>query len=36
VIHLLLGDEVLEQFKGRCIQPLEVVEEQRQWVLRPG
>ena len=27
---------MLEEFKGRCIQPLQIVEEQCQRALRPG
>ena len=35
VPHIRLGDQALEQFEGRRVQPLQVVEEQREWVLRP-
>jgi len=34
--HLWLGDQVRDQFKSRCIQPLKVVEEQDERVLGLG
>src|SRR6516164_7484932 len=36
VPHLRLGDQALEQLKGRRVKPLQIVKEQRQRVLRPG
>ena len=36
VSHLVVGDQMPEEVKGGGVQPLEVVEEQRERVLRPG
>ena len=36
VPHLRIGHQVLQQFQRRRIQPLQIVEEQRERVLRPG
>ena len=36
VPHLRLRDQMLEQFERRRVQPLQIVEEQRQRMLRPG
>jgi hypothetical protein len=35
VPHIRLGQEVLEDVERRCVEPLQIVEEQGQWVLRP-
>src|SRR5215475_8988921 len=35
VLHIRLVQQVLEQIERRCVEPLQVVEEQRQRVLRP-
>ena len=35
VPHLRVRDQVLEEVERRCIQPLQIVKEQRQRVLRP-
>ena len=35
VAHLRMRDQMLEQIEGRRIQPLQIVEEQRQRMLRP-
>src|SRR5262249_18217863 len=36
VTHLRVQDEMLDQIERRRIQPLQIIEEQRQRVLRPG
>src|ERR1700682_5575217 len=36
MLHVRLGQQILQQVKRRRVQPLQIVEEQRQWVLRPG
>jgi hypothetical protein len=36
VPHVRIGDQMLEQFEGRSVQPLQIVEKQRERVLRPG
>ena len=36
VPHLRVRDKMLHQIKGRRVQPLQIVEEQRERVLRPG
>ena len=36
VAHLGIGHEMLDQIEGRRIQPLQIVEEQRQRMLRTG
>ena len=36
VPHLRLGDQMLEQVERRRVQPLQIVEEQRERMLRPG
>ena len=36
VPHIRIGDQVLQQFKSCRVQPLQIVEEQRERVLRPG
>src|ERR1700688_4260035 len=35
VPHLRVRDQVLEEVERRCIKPLQIVEEQREWVLLP-
>ena len=34
--YVRIGNQLLQQFQGRSVQPLQIVEEQRQWVVRPG
>jgi len=36
VPHVRVGNQVLQQFKSCRVQPLQIVEEQRKRVLRPG
>ena len=36
VPHVRIGNQVLQEFKGCRVQPLQIVEEQRKRVLRPG
>ena len=36
VPHLRVRDKMFDQIKGRGVQPLQIVEEQRERVLRPG
>jgi hypothetical protein len=36
VPHVRIGNQVLQQLKGCRVQPLQIVEEQRKRVLRPG
>src|ERR1700674_4508885 len=36
MLHVRLGQQILQQVKRRRVQPLQIVEEQRQRVLRPG
>ena len=36
VPHIRLGQQILEQIERRRVEPLQVVEEQRQRMLRPG
>src|ERR1700758_4021364 len=36
VLHVRIGNEVLHEFKGLRVQPLQIVEEQRERVLWPG
>jgi hypothetical protein len=36
VLQLRLSQQILEQVEGRRVEPLQVVEEQRQRMLRPG
>ena len=36
VPHFRVRDQMLEQIERRCIQPLQIIEEQREWLLRPG
>jgi hypothetical protein len=34
--HLRIGDQVLDEFERRCIQPLQIIEEQGEWVFLAG
>jgi hypothetical protein len=36
VSHFIVGDQVLEEIERRGVQPLEVVEEKREWVFWSG
>ena len=36
VLHIRLGQQILEQIERRRVEPLQVVEEQRQRMFRPG
>ena len=36
VLHIRLGQQVLEQVERRRVEPLQIVEEQRQRMVRPG
>ena len=36
VSDIRLGQQVFEQIERGRIEPLQIVEEQRQWMLRPG
>ena len=36
VPHVRLGQQILEQVERRRVEPLQIVEEQRQRMLRPG
>jgi hypothetical protein len=31
--HLIMGDQILEELERRCVQPLEVIQEERERVL---
>src|SRR5262249_57003094 len=36
VLQIRPGQQILEQVERRRVEPLQIVEEQRQWMLRPG
>ena len=36
VPHLRLGQQILQQIERRRVEPLQIVEEERQRMLRPG
>ena len=36
VPHIRIGDQMLEQFEGRSVQPLQIVKTQHERVLRPS
>src|ERR1700722_11785664 len=36
MLHVRLSQQILQQVQRCRVEPLQIVEEQRQWVLRPG
>ena len=34
-LHIRLGQQVVEQVECRRVEPLQIVEEERQWMFRP-
>ena len=36
VLQIRTGQQILQQIERRRVEPLQVVEEERQWMFRPG